>query len=149
MDINVAEQVLEELLPSLEALETQSTAILQFLKDKGIATDEQLGPYLDRAGNASNVRWLAAGIRIKSILSSAMQNAEQASAKSAERGAVGEKTHNQQMNRPESEHFEKDEPKMARQEETTPSNSAEAKPQAEEADRKEAEPERPKKKDAA
>ena len=47
MDFNVAEQVLEELLPSLEALETQSAAILQFLKDRGLVTDEQLAPYLE------------------------------------------------------------------------------------------------------
>jgi hypothetical protein len=34
MDISVGEQLLEELFASLEALETQSAAILQFLKDR-------------------------------------------------------------------------------------------------------------------
>jgi hypothetical protein len=42
MDINVAEQVLDELFPALEAVETQSAAILQFLIDRGLATDEEL-----------------------------------------------------------------------------------------------------------
>jgi hypothetical protein len=124
VDINVAEQVLEELFPSLEALETQNAAILQFLKDKGIATDQQLGPYLEQAGNASSVRWRAAKIRIKSIIASATKSAEQSAAKSAEQAANQQKSH-KQMEKPQGDGLEKSEPKMAPQQEANPDSTAE------------------------
>lgn len=76
MDENVVREMLHELFTSLEALETQSSAITQFLKDKGITTEEELAPYLERAGNASNVRWLAARVRMDYLLSSAMKTPE-------------------------------------------------------------------------
>src|SRR5215470_5492209 len=64
MEENFAEEMLDELLPALEALEAQSSAILQFLKDKNIAPDDQLGPYLHQAADASNIRWRAARLRM-------------------------------------------------------------------------------------
>jgi hypothetical protein len=62
-------EILEELFSLLESLETQIMALTQFLKDQGIATDEKLGPYLDRAGNASSVKWRAARARMQYLLS--------------------------------------------------------------------------------
>src|ERR1700733_846826 len=76
MDENVVREMLHELFASLEALETQSSAIMQFLKDKGISNEEELAPYQERAGNASNVRWLAARVRMDHLLSSAMKTPE-------------------------------------------------------------------------
>ncbi len=76
MDEEIVHQILDELLSALEPLDTHSAALLQFLKAKGIATDEDLAPFLEQAGNASNVRWLAARVRINSLISSAMKITE-------------------------------------------------------------------------
>lgn len=77
MDEAIMHEILQDLFSSLEALETQSRAISQFLKDKGIVKEEELAPYLEQAGNASSVRWLAARVRIDYLLSGAMKAAEE------------------------------------------------------------------------
>src|ERR1700730_14087326 len=61
-------EILGELFALLEAQETQSAAVLQFLRDQGIATDEKLAPYLEQAGRASNIKWLAARKRMEHLL---------------------------------------------------------------------------------
>ena len=66
---NPLKEVLDEFFTLLETLETHSAAVVQFLKDQGITTDEKLAPYLERAGNASNVKWRAARLRIEYLLS--------------------------------------------------------------------------------
>jgi len=63
--------VFDELLPALEALDTKCEAILQFLKDKGIASEDDLAPYLEQAGNGSSVRWRVTRVRINHLLSDA------------------------------------------------------------------------------
>ena len=77
MDAKVMEEALNELFPALEALETQSGAIVQFLKERGIASDNDLAPFVERAANASNVRWRAARVRIDHLLSAAAKAAEE------------------------------------------------------------------------
>jgi hypothetical protein len=76
MDEIIAQEILHELFSSLEALETRSAALLQLAKDRGWASDQELAPYLEQAGNASNVRWRAARVRIDHLLSSAFQAAD-------------------------------------------------------------------------
>jgi hypothetical protein len=77
MDEKIVQEILHELFSSLEALDTQSLAILQFLSDKGIAKDEELASHLEQAGNASNIRWRAVRVRIDYLISGAIKAAEQ------------------------------------------------------------------------
>jgi hypothetical protein len=69
MNSKITQEMLDELIPSLKALDTQSAAVLEFLKHEGIASDEKLAPYLQQAASASNVRWLGVRVRIERLLS--------------------------------------------------------------------------------
>jgi hypothetical protein len=76
-NVEPIKEILDELFSLLETFETQSMAITQFLKDQGIATDEKLAPYLDRAGNASSVKWRAARARMQYLLSPVQKEKKQ------------------------------------------------------------------------
>jgi hypothetical protein len=78
MDIDLVKELLNELGTSLESLETQQGALFQFLKDKGIVSDNQMVPYLDQAGNASSIRWRATRLRLERVFSTAADKEEQA-----------------------------------------------------------------------
>ena len=67
MSENSIKQILSDLLPYFEALEAQSSAILQLLRDKQIATDSELTRYLEQAGDASSVKWRAARVRMEHL----------------------------------------------------------------------------------
>jgi hypothetical protein len=85
MDAKVMEEVLNELFPALEALETQSGAMMQFLKERGVASDNDLAPFVERAANASSVRWRAARLRIDHLLSGTAKAAEASQKKEEEK----------------------------------------------------------------
>jgi hypothetical protein len=76
MDSKITEEILDELIPSLEALEAKSAAVLEFLTKEGIASDEKLAPYLEQAASASNVRWLAVRVRMERLPSSVEKESE-------------------------------------------------------------------------
>src|SRR4029077_5973315 len=81
MDEEIVKQVLDELFSSFEDSETQSAALLLFLKDQGIATEEKLAPYFEQAANTSEVRWRAAGVRMAPLGASALKPPEPAAEK--------------------------------------------------------------------
>ena len=77
MEGNLPQQILDELLPYLEALDTRSEALTQFLKDKGLTTDEQFASYLEKAGSITNVKWLGARVRIGRMLAALARDFEE------------------------------------------------------------------------
>src|SRR5712671_5651195 len=85
MDEKIIQDILTDVFSSLEPLDAQCDAILQFLKAKGFATDKELAPFLEQARNTSNVRWLAARLRIASLLSSAMKTTKEDAVAAGER----------------------------------------------------------------
>src|SRR6202012_1592607 len=90
-DRKVGGELLHELFSAFEDLETQSAGILQFLKGKGLATDEELAPYLKQAADASNVRWVAARLRMDALLAAAIKDAEEEFARKVEERAQANK----------------------------------------------------------
>jgi hypothetical protein len=76
MDEKILQQLLDEIFPSFEALEAQGAAALQFLKDKGMATEQDLAPYVKQAENAASVRWRATRARVNYLLLSALKDSD-------------------------------------------------------------------------
>jgi hypothetical protein len=68
LDQNITDYLVQELLPALEDLDAKSAAILLFLKDRGMATDDALKPYMEQAAMGSSVRWRAVRARIEHLL---------------------------------------------------------------------------------
>lgn len=103
MNSEAIKEILDTLFSNLEKLETQTEALMQFMKETKNITDAQLAPYLEKAGNASNVRWRAARVRIEYLLSSAEMEENRDKEKKAEQAKSAE----------QHEKSEKDEKKTA------------------------------------
>jgi hypothetical protein len=67
-EANPIAEIFDEMFTLLEDLETRSVAVLEYLKEQGGASGENLAPYLDRAAAASDVRWRAARARMDHLL---------------------------------------------------------------------------------
>jgi hypothetical protein len=61
-------EILGELFSLLEAMETSNLAVVQILKDKGIANEKEFAHFMEQAGNASSVKWRAARVRMEYLL---------------------------------------------------------------------------------
>lgn len=81
MNDNPAHQVFTDLLSYFESLEAQTGAILQFLKEKGIASEEQLAPYLEQAGSAASVKWRAVRVRMEHLFALSKRTSEESAPK--------------------------------------------------------------------
>jgi hypothetical protein len=92
MDDKVAQLILDELFSSLEVLETQTAAVLQFLKEKAGSKAEQLTPYLEQAGKASSIKRRAARVRIDYLISSITSPPQKAVERDAAKGEKPEPT---------------------------------------------------------
>lgn len=91
MNEEIAKEILDALFSSLEELETQNAAVLQLLKDKGLANEDEFAAHLEQAGNASNVKWRAARVRIDHLIASEIKAAEREAKKEKESKQEAEK----------------------------------------------------------
>ena len=71
-----AEQVFEEMLPYLETLDAQIGGIIRLLKDKGIATSEEIAKYSLKGDDAANVKERGMRARVEHLFSSAVKRTE-------------------------------------------------------------------------
>jgi hypothetical protein len=124
MNANLAQELLNEMGSSLESLEAQHAALLQFLKDKGTVTDKKFAPYLTQAGKASNVRWRAARARLERIISTEKEREEQLAEKEKHQAGAASAPARDQEKEAKSKHDE-GVPEAAPQREEAPSDTAE------------------------
>lgn len=94
MDSEVINEILEELSSAMQRVEAQSAAVLELVQKKGIATQEELAPYLERASASSSVRWTATRARLGRLLEGLEQRQRQENAKGSPepKGSVHDET---------------------------------------------------------
>lgn len=127
MNENIAHEILHELFSAMEALDTQTTAILQFLREKDIANEEEMARHFEQAGNASSVRWRAVQVRIDYLLSSAMKAAQQDAEKESSkvRNNIQEPLRNNPKETSRSKELNKEEKEDAQGQQRSPSGQTE------------------------
>jgi|HubBroStandDraft_4_1064222.scaffolds.fasta_scaffold54589_2 hypothetical protein len=105
-------EVLDDLFALLETLETQNIAVVQFLKDQGIATNETFAPYLERAGAASSVKWRAARARMTFLLAPAPKKSTEPEKETKDKEAEAKEARTKNVKEEEAQPRESD-PKAA------------------------------------
>jgi hypothetical protein len=117
---NPLKELFDELFTLLENLETQNSAVLQFLKDQKVGTDKKLAPYLERAGNASSVKWRAARVRMEYLLSPIeKKEKEQEKEKAQEQDKEKEKNKAQEQDTAKAQEQDKDKDRGTDQDKNT------------------------------
>jgi hypothetical protein len=89
---NPIAEIFDEVFTLLQDLETRSTAMLDYLQERGGVTDEKLAPYLDRAAGAADVRWRAARARMEHLLAPKPKSATEAGGDEKTKGNAQPKT---------------------------------------------------------
>ena len=102
MNVELAEELVNALGSSLEDLEAKQSAIIQFLKDQGIVTEEQFAAYLQQAGKAASVRWRAARVRLEHLIEGEKAREEKA-AEEKKREGQEEENHKKEEKAPMSD----------------------------------------------
>ncbi len=96
MNDDIMQELLDEVISSFEAQETQSRALLGLLKEKELAGEEEISRQMEQAAKASNVRWRAVRVRMERLLLSwadqVNEDAKRTSAKSGEDGNLTART---------------------------------------------------------
>jgi len=123
MDSAITDEILEELSSALQRVEAQSTAILELIKEKGMVKEDELAPYLQRANEASSVRWRATRVRIGHLLSGLEKREQQAREEDKKKQERKEKT-------PQSASDKSSEPKKTAKQENAAQPTPKPKPAA-------------------
>jgi hypothetical protein len=101
MDSVIIDEILEELSSTLQKVESQSAAVLELIKDKGIVREEELAPYLQRASAASSVRSRAMRVRLAALLAGLDKSELQAKEHDMEEKENQQAREHRQANEPE------------------------------------------------
>jgi hypothetical protein len=85
----IIDEILDDFASTFQASETRSLAIERFLKNKKIASEDELKPFLEEAGNASEIEWRATRLRLHHLFMSAIDAVQEAAQESARKAAAG------------------------------------------------------------
>ncbi len=92
MDAKVIDEILDAILPPLEAAESQTTALTRFLRERGILTDDDFARFQEEAANAAEIRGRALRLRMHSLVTSVLEEIERTQKREAEKPApIGQK----------------------------------------------------------